>query len=115
MAKKKILVTGYGPFGEYKVNPSSVICAALENLKISDDLELFIKVIDVDYDEALKTSKLACDELNVDFALHFGVHSEKCITLETRSFGNGYSSLDIGVLITTVVRYSISVKKKKLY
>lgn len=61
----RILVTGYGSFGSFDVNPSAIIVNALMNEEI-DGVELHTKVIDVDYTDALHCSKWALDELKAD-------------------------------------------------
>jgi pyrrolidone-carboxylate peptidase len=69
MTKRKFLVSGYGPFGSYESNPSSVIVSELKNMEFPDDLELTFAVVDVDYAEALRCSQHACTELAVDVCI----------------------------------------------
>jgi pyrrolidone-carboxylate peptidase len=63
----RIVVTGFGPFGGYSTNPSTVVVNKLGD-KFSSDLqiELITKTLDVDYLEALECSKWICEELKAD-------------------------------------------------
>uniref|UniRef100_A0A914HFE7 Pyroglutamyl-peptidase I n=1 Tax=Globodera rostochiensis TaxID=31243 RepID=A0A914HFE7_GLORO len=101
----RILITGYGPFGNVSANPSAVIVDKLKpddddkeafRAAAADQVELVTKVIDVDYASALNCSNWALRELNVDFAIHIGVHpGSGCVFLEKRAFRNGYVSKDV--------------------
>ena len=54
--RKKLVVTGYGPFGNYTENPSSVIVNNLAKNGLPDDLKLDYELethfLDVAYDKA---------------------------------------------------------------
>ena len=48
--KTTVLVTGFGPFGTHVVNASWVAVQSLEKIGISDDIELIVKHVPVEYD-----------------------------------------------------------------
>ena len=93
----RIVVTGFGPFGGYSTNPSTVVVNKLGD-KFSSDLqiELITKTLDVDYLEALEYSKWICEELKADFVIHVGVQpTPGKLLLETCSFSDGYICPDV--------------------
>ncbi|KAL3074953.1 hypothetical protein niasHS_014398 [Heterodera schachtii] len=102
----RILVTGYGPFGAFTVNPSAIVVDQLaqqcrDGTLGTDDadaigIELVTRVVDVDYAGALGCANWARDELNVDFAIHIGVYpGSGFVFLERRAFRDGYVSKDV--------------------
>lgn len=88
--KRKVLVTGYGPFSFRNINPSAVIVSNLEKWD-ELDVELIIKIVNVDYLDAFECSKNAVDILGVDFSIHVGVGSKGVIKLEAKSFSGDYT------------------------
>ena len=88
--KMKVLVTGYGPFSFHNINPSAVIVSNLEKWD-ELDVELIIKIVNVDYLDAFECSKNAVDILGVDFSIHVGVGSKGVIKLEAKSFSGDYT------------------------
>jgi len=56
----KIAVTGFGPFGDYSTNPSSVVVNGLKDDFNFEGIELITRIVDVDYVEAKKCSEWAC-------------------------------------------------------
>lgn len=64
--KKRIVITGYGSFSHYSVNPSSEIVKNLENTYKSDDVELISELLDVAYENALTYAVKASQEFNPD-------------------------------------------------
>uniref|UniRef100_A0A914C041 Pyroglutamyl-peptidase I n=1 Tax=Acrobeloides nanus TaxID=290746 RepID=A0A914C041_9BILA len=94
--KKRIVITGYGSFSHYSVNPSSEIVKNLENTYKSDDVELISELLDVAYENALTYAVKASQEFNPDFVIHLGVHPErKVLRLEQQSFSHGYCLKDV--------------------
>lgn len=80
--RPRIVVTGYGSFGSYAVNPSTVVVEALASSwsqRLSEEFDLITRVLAVDYEEALAMSRSSCEELQADVSggnshwqYHFG-------------------------------------------
>lgn len=73
-AKKRIAVTGYGPFGSVDINPSAVIVENLASIKFPD-IELMTEIIPVAYANADRCSSRLCADVKPDvskFRLVFG-------------------------------------------
>uniref|UniRef100_A0A1I8BVB0 Pyroglutamyl-peptidase 1 n=1 Tax=Meloidogyne hapla TaxID=6305 RepID=A0A1I8BVB0_MELHA len=91
----KIAVTGFGPFGDFSTNPSSVVVNGLKDVFEFEGIELLTRIVDVDYVEAKKCSEWACFE-GSDFVVHVGVQpTPGRLMIESRSFKDGYIHQDI--------------------
>nr|CAD2165706.1 unnamed protein product [Meloidogyne enterolobii] len=91
----KIAVTGFGPFGDYSTNPSSVVVNGLKDDFNFEGIELITRIVDVDYVEAKKCSEWACSN-GSDFVVHVGVQpTPGKLMIESKSFKDGYISPDI--------------------
>lgn len=66
ISKKRIAITGYGSFGCYTTNPSSVIVKNLEKLEFPDDIELLTETIPVAYAAAEQCSTRLCQDIKPD-------------------------------------------------
>ena len=62
----RIFVTGFGPFGDFPSNPSTVVVDGLRECFECRDVELMTSTVDVAYAESLKCSKMANEELEAD-------------------------------------------------
>lgn len=114
--RKKLVVTGYGPFGHYTENPSSIVVKKLKETGLPDDLkldyELETHLLDVAYDKAdhfvsekvqktpahvrFDKSLEMCIYKIFQFYIHIGVHPFKnVIKLEQQSSSGGYCKKDI--------------------
>jgi len=94
----KIVVTGFGPFGDHKTNASWQAVQALPNLwKLSehkDDVELVVDEVPVSYD-FIKT-QVPNKYGEVDFVVHVGVSSLATnIVLETCANNTDYHRDDV--------------------
>ena len=67
--KKRIVVTGYGSFATYSVNPSSEIVKNLESTFSSDEVELVTELLDVAYENAASYALKASQELKPDVGI----------------------------------------------
>lgn len=94
----RIVVTGFGPFGDFATNPSAVVVDALADV-FDDcaDVELITETVAVDYAKAMGCSNRISDTINADFTVHVGVdrNANRTVHLETRSFRNGYTHPDV--------------------
>jgi pyrrolidone-carboxylate peptidase len=67
MKKKRIAVTGYGPFGAHDVNPSGVIVGRLAEMADKlEEVELETEVIPVAYSAAVNCSTRLCRDSKPD-------------------------------------------------
>lgn len=68
--KKKVVVTGFGPFTGYPQNPSSMVVKKLMDDRFGETLdngvELTLEIVEVDYEKAMATSCRACDAIEAD-------------------------------------------------
>ncbi|KAH0546121.1 pyroglutamyl-peptidase 1 [Cotesia glomerata] len=98
---KNIVVTGFGPFGEHKINASWE--AVKELSKISNDklknkyeVNLIIEEIPVAYDHVDSRVPQLWKEYDPLFMIHVGVSGgAKCLTIENRAHGYGYLKKDV--------------------
>lgn len=65
----RIAVTGFGPFGDFSTNPSSIVVDGLRKSFDFEPVELITETIDVDYSKAVKCSNKYCDELAADVSV----------------------------------------------
>ncbi|KAL6730574.1 hypothetical protein Aduo_001537 [Ancylostoma duodenale] len=91
-----VVVTGFGPFGQFAENPSSQIVDQLAEKKIPGfDGTLVTEKMSVTYAEVEDTVKRLWADYKPKLVIHIGVHPcNRHIKLEQRSFGRGYTSYD---------------------
>ncbi|XP_034246064.1 pyroglutamyl-peptidase 1 [Thrips palmi] len=94
--KNTVVVTGFGPFGQYKVNASWEAVKLIPSLLDETDINLIIEEIPVEYEETwTKISQLQKEHTPI-LMIHVGVsHKAKTLTLETCASKNGYSKPDV--------------------
>ncbi len=70
----KILITSFGPFNNFKVNPSNLVMQLLKEKTLNNNLkdEFHWQTLDVSYDDVLKFEKGIKHE-NFDYIIHLGV------------------------------------------
>ncbi|XP_043482098.1 pyroglutamyl-peptidase 1 [Leptopilina heterotoma] len=98
--EKKILITGFGPFGKHAINASWEAVMELE--KKSDELnkkygiQLITENVPVAYDHVSKRIPELWKQHKPMFVLHLGVsHLAKCLTIECRACNKGYDRPDV--------------------
>ncbi|XP_065059573.1 pyroglutamyl-peptidase 1-like [Rhopilema esculentum] len=94
--KKKVLVTGFGPFQGHSVNASWESVKELQKGKFTSDVTIHIAEIPVAYkyveDNLYKLEK----ELNPDLIMHVGVSSiGHCVQIEEFAHSTGYTKQDV--------------------
>ncbi|EGT36582.1 hypothetical protein CAEBREN_16058 [Caenorhabditis brenneri] len=96
MQKKKVVVTGFGPFRGFEdENPSSVVIDELKKTGI-DDVDLELHKITVAYEDVSKKVPELWNEHQPDLVIHLGVHPvSKTIKFEQQAFSDGYCSNDV--------------------
>ena len=60
------MVTGFGPFGTFHANPSTEVVNGLAAEFDYEPVELIVQTVPVEYGEALKCSRMACEELEAE-------------------------------------------------
>lgn len=75
---KTLLLTGFGPFGEIKENPSLLLVRELEKtLVLPDDFRLVTQILPVVYDEAGQQTRNLIRSKNPDILISFGVAASR--------------------------------------
>lgn len=97
--KISIILTGFGPFMDIKVNPSWKVVKEAEKL-LSGNLNMDIlcaRELVVGYADVSKSVKDIHQEFKPDLAIHVGVaQGYKHVTLECQSVRSGYAIPDVG-------------------
>lgn len=69
---KKLLVTGFEPFGEDKINPTQVLINALKEEKF-ECTQIYLEVLPVSFKKVNKFLKELFDKIKPDYAIHLGL------------------------------------------
>ena len=98
--QKTVLVTGFGPFGEHKVNASWMAVKELERLweDRSPELKSYAlktREVRVAYSYVLNSLDRIYEECCPNLCVHVGVSPYSTITLERRGKNQGYRHLDV--------------------
>ena len=94
--KKNMIITGFGPFGEHKINASWESVKLLPTLWNHSSVNLVIEEIPVQYDFIQKQVPVKWADLKPIFVIHVGVSSiAKVVTLETLAHNKSYDRCDV--------------------
>ncbi|PSN44877.1 Pyroglutamyl-peptidase 1 [Blattella germanica] len=96
--KETILVTGFGPFGEHKINASWECVRLLPTLNVEEEfgVKLVVKEVPVTYKYVSEHIPSFWKELDPMLVVHVGVSSLATgITLESRAHKSGYCRNDV--------------------
>ncbi|XP_063919336.1 pyroglutamyl-peptidase 1 [Zophobas morio] len=94
MAAGNIIVTGFGPFGEHRINASWECVKQLP--QEIDGYNVIKEEIPVSYDTIDKKIQALWKEFNPELVVHVGVSSiANKITLETCAYKEGYNRRDV--------------------
>ncbi|EDO36383.1 predicted protein [Nematostella vectensis] len=92
--KPTVLVTGFGPFGQVKVNSSMLAVKALKSSDLSEKVNLVTEEIPVIYDFVKNHIPMLWEHYKPKLCVHVGVHSlSETVVLETCARNDGYQSL----------------------
>jgi len=69
---KKILLTGFEPFLNFKINPTMEVVEALDG-KVFEDYEIFGRIMKVDFNESAKQLKEYIHEVQPDIIISLGL------------------------------------------
>ncbi|CAL1579192.1 unnamed protein product [Knipowitschia caucasica] len=93
--KRKVIVTGFEPFGEHKVNSSWAAVQELERLGLGDHIELVVCEVPVEYQAVQTLLPALWEEHQPQLVVHVGVSGlAKAVTLEQCGHNKGYRRLD---------------------
>ncbi|XP_061078804.1 pyroglutamyl-peptidase 1 [Conger conger] len=91
-----VVVTGFGPFRQYLINPSWQAAQDLKKLGLGEDVEVYIKELPVSYAKALQLVSHIWETVNPKLAVHLGIASgSKVITLEQSGKNKAYKDRDV--------------------
>ncbi|GLV43471.1 uncharacterized protein CBL_04013 [Carabus blaptoides fortunei] len=94
MEMEKVLVTGFGPFGDHKINASWEAVKLLPNIN-KNSVELIVEEIPVSYKDVDEKIKILWETYKPTLVIHVGVSSfTDKITMETRANRSGYCRRD---------------------
>ncbi|XP_018532565.1 pyroglutamyl-peptidase 1 [Lates calcarifer] len=93
--KKKVIVTGFGPFGEHAVNSSWVAVQELERLGLGEAVDLYVREMPVEYQAVEHLVPSLWKEHQPQLVVHVGVSGlATTVTLEQCGHNKGYERLD---------------------
>lgn len=93
--KKKVIVTGFGPFGEHAVNSSWVAVQELERLGLGEAVDLHVCEVPVEYQAVQSLLPSLWNEHQPQLVVHVGVSGlATTVTLEQCGHNKGYKRLD---------------------
>lgn len=93
--KRKVIVTGFEPFGEHAVNASWVAVQELDRLGLGEDVDLFVCEVPVEYQAVQTLLPTMWTEHQPRLVVHVGVSGlAKAVTLEQCGHNKGYRRLD---------------------
>ncbi|XP_054623120.1 pyroglutamyl-peptidase 1-like [Dunckerocampus dactyliophorus] len=93
--KRKVLVTGFEPFGEHAVNSSWVAVQELERLGLGDAVDLHVCEVPVEYQAVQSLLPSLWKQHMPQLVVHVGVSGlATTVTLEQCGHNKGYKRLD---------------------
>ncbi|XP_077472032.1 pyroglutamyl-peptidase 1-like [Stigmatopora argus] len=93
--KKKVIVTGFEPFGEHAVNSSWVAVQELERLGLGEAVDLFVCEVPVEYQAVQNLLPSLWEQHLPQLVVHVGVSGlASTVTLEQCGHNKGYKRLD---------------------
>nr|XP_057923627.1 pyroglutamyl-peptidase 1-like [Doryrhamphus excisus] len=93
--KRKVLVTGFEPFGEHAVNSSWVAVQELERLGLGDAVDLHVCEVPVEYQAVQSLLPSLWKQHKPQLVVHVGVSGlATSVTLEQCGHNKGYKRLD---------------------
>jgi len=98
--KLTVLVTGFGPYADYKTNPSweavKLLPDLFENQGVSKNVDLIVTEISVSYEIVETKMKELIEKYNPSIVVHVGVsHASYCLNIEKQACSKGYTKPDV--------------------
>ncbi|PIK49990.1 putative pyroglutamyl-peptidase 1 [Apostichopus japonicus] len=98
--QKTVVVTGFGPFAEHRVNASWAAVQEMSKLDLPDYLSVIPVEMPVEYKAVDEIVPLIWARYKPDLVIHIGVSSIAAeLTLEQQGHNNGYDKLDISSML----------------
>ncbi len=89
---KKVLLTGFGPFADFEINPTAIIVEQLLTLNI-ENVTIKTLILEVDFDKALPDYESLLNEFKPDLILNLGLSATtNAIKLEHVALNIGYDN-----------------------
>ncbi|XP_056148699.1 pyroglutamyl-peptidase 1-like [Lampris incognitus] len=93
--KKKVIVTGFEPFGEHTVNASWVAVQELERLGLGEAIDLHVCEVPVEYEAVQSLLPSLWKQHQPQLVVHVGVSGlATTVTLEQCGHNQGYQQMD---------------------
>lgn len=94
-AKRKVIVTGFEPFGEHAVNSSWVAVQELERLGLGGEVDLYVCEVPVEYQAVQSLLPSLWQQHQPQLVVHVGVSGlATTVTLEQCGHNQGYKRPD---------------------
>ncbi|CAN9499267.1 unnamed protein product [Ophioblennius macclurei] len=91
-----VVITGFGPFREFLVNPSWKVAQGLKLVGLGKKIEVYIKELPVNYVKSKQIVAELWQRLHPKFAVHLGVaRGSSIVTLEQSGKNGGYRDRDV--------------------
>ncbi|XP_076589086.1 pyroglutamyl-peptidase 1 isoform X1 [Chaetodon auriga] len=94
--RETVVVTGFGPFRQFLVNPSWTAAQGLKVFGLGEQIDVYIKEVPVSY---VQTQKIIADiwqTLHPKFAVHLGLaRGSSVVILEQTGKNSGYRDRDV--------------------
>ena len=92
----KVIVTGFGPFGDHNINASWEAVKELKKLGVAHNVQLITEEIPVEYQTVKHLIPRMWKHHNPDLVVHVGVSGvAEELTIETLAHNEGYKRLDV--------------------
>ncbi|XP_038124715.1 pyroglutamyl-peptidase 1-like isoform X1 [Cyprinodon tularosa] len=94
--RETVVVTGFGPFRQFLVNPSWTAAQGLKLAGLGDSIDVYIKELPVSYKTTQEIIAKLWQTLKPKFAVHLGIaRASSVIILEQTGKNSGYSDRDV--------------------
>ncbi|KAM9854584.1 pyroglutamyl-peptidase 1 [Aulostomus maculatus] len=94
--RETVVVTGFGPFRQYIVNPSWQLAQELKLSGLGEKTDVYTKEVPVSYTETRRIIAEIWQTLNPKFVVHLGVaRASKVVLLEQTGKNSGYRDKDV--------------------
>ncbi|XP_036390891.1 pyroglutamyl-peptidase 1 [Megalops cyprinoides] len=91
-----VVVTGFGPFRKYLINPSWQAAQGLKATGLGEGVEVYIKELPVSYVKAQQLISHIWETVSPKLAVHLGIDpGTKAVRLEQRGKNQGYRDRDV--------------------
>ncbi|MEQ2302303.1 hypothetical protein AMECASPLE_005420 [Ameca splendens] len=97
MSKREtVLITGFGPFRQFLVNPSWITAQGLKLAGLGESIDVYIKELPVSYDVTQQIISELWHTLKPKFAVHLGIaRASSLVILEQTGKNSGYRDRDV--------------------